>query len=184
MVSFTQVVSELFDNIRYAWHERNAPYIDHEAINKNYEKNIRLYEEKMKSASEHLVDVDQRQYNQKKHIADEYLKTAVLLGRVDRLAKQINDNRDGIRGNLLSMITAYATSLGMAGGAAITVPSLYSDNSNLISQIAFFGFIFLFGLTSGAGILSQKRLNRIVKEQKDYRRYYKETTDLIEENGL
>jgi len=181
MNRFIQEIKDLFENIRYAWHERKTAYIDTGPINEQYKKYRKLYKEKMVSASEHLKNNDSRGYDREKFLADDYNDTANLWDREDRMAKSINDNRYDIKGSLNSMITAYITSIGAVGGAALTMPSIYIDNSNILSEIAFFGFIILSGLTFSAGVLNQRRLNRLVKEQMAYVKEFDETKDSIEE---
>jgi hypothetical protein len=184
MVKFIQEIRDLLDNIGYAWQERKTTYIDNKVLNEHYRKDRDLYKEKIDGALAHLKNNSLTQTLHEKFIADEYLDKANLWEKESRLAKNINDNRDDVRGTLIGMFTAYATSLGAAGAAAITASTDYKNGSNIFSDIPFFGFLILFGLTISAGVFNQRRLNRLVKEHKDYKREFEETKDLIEKKSI
>ena len=166
MVTFTQEIKELFGNIRYAWRERRASYINTEIIEEHYNEDMEWCLENIESAPDNRFEY--------------HTLMAHLWEKKAGLAKNINDNRDEIKEKLTAMITAYGTSAGAAGGAALMAPSIYKNNSDIFSQIAFFGFILLFGLTIYSGVLTQWRLNRVVKEHKNDTKKYKKTTDDIE----
>jgi hypothetical protein len=184
MVGFIQEIRNLLGNIRYGWQEIKTPYIDNKVLNERYIESRDLCKKKIESTFAHLKNNDLTQALYEKFIADEYLDAAHLWERKSRLAKYINDNRDHVRGSLIGMFSDYATSLGTAGGAALTSSSAYSNGSDVLSDIIFFGFIIVSGLTFITGVVNQKRLNRLVKEHKDYTREFEETTDLIEKKNL
>ena len=165
MVKFTKKVKELFGNFSYAWLERKEPYINTEIIEKHYNEHV--------GCLKNIESVPDNHFKYHTHMAN-------LWDRKARLAKDINDSRDEIKEKLTGMITAYGTSAGSVGGAAIIAPSIYANNSEFLSRIAFFGFVLLSGITFYNGIQTQRRLNRIVKEHKNDVRRYKKTEDNIE----
>jgi len=184
MVRLIQEIRNLLGNIRYAWQERKTPYIDNKVLNERYIENRDLYKKKIDSAFAHLENNDLTQALYEKFIADEYLDTAHLWVKKSRLAKYINDNRDHVKGALIGMFSDYTTSIGTAGGAVLTAPSVYANGSDFYSDALFFGLIIVSGLTFVTGVVNQKRLNRLVKEHKDYTREFEETTNLIEKKRI
>ena len=177
MVKFTQVIRNLFENIRYAEQERKTPYIDHEVLKQHSKENRDLYEKKMNSARSHHENNDLDQAYHELFDAVNYLDTAILWEKQARLAKDINDNRDNVPLTLWPMFISYA------GGMGATIPTIsavylkgYNAPSNLFFWVGLIGF-FALGFI---GINQQRRLNRLVEEHKDYTRDFNETIDLIE----
>lgn len=171
-----QKIRSLFEDIRYAWHERKTPYIDNEALKKCYLESREVYQEKMDSAYKHLKYDDSAQVQSELLITLEYLDTSSLWEKKARLAKNINDNRDNVPLTLIGTIVGYLTSL---GSAIVVISAIYVKGSNAPYDPFFWGVLFgslFFGIVGG---YNQERLRRLVEEHKDYTREFTETTDMI-----
>lgn len=172
---------DFLDNIRYAWQERKTPYIDHMTLRKRYLENRKLYDEKMNSVSVHLKNNDLTQTVKELFSAVKYSDTSDLWERKASLAKNINDNRDDVKGSLVGTITGYSTS----GATTIAmIPAIYTKGSNVIYDIFFWGLLAALMLGIYTGRFNQNRLKRLVQEHKDYTREFDEITGLLERKKI
>ena len=101
MVRFLQKMRGFFENIRYAWHQRKTPYVDNLALKTRYLESRELYHEKMNSAFVHRTNNDPVKAFDELFSAVDCGDTSNLWERKAGLAKNINDNRDDLKGALL-----------------------------------------------------------------------------------
>ena len=153
------------ENIRYAWKQRTTPYVDNIALKKRYLESREMYNERMNSAFVHRTNNDPVKAFDELFTAVNWGDTSNLWERKAGLAKNINDNRDDLKGALIGTTTGYFTALGSSIPIALEI---YAKSLNAFSNFFFWAILAVFGFGIYSGSYNQNRLRRLVKEHKDY----------------
>jgi hypothetical protein len=175
MVGLADEIRGFLENVRYAWRERNTPYVDNVALKKRYLESRELYHQKVNSALVHSSGNLVEAFDELASAVD-YSDTSNLWQRKASLAKSVNDNRDDLRGALLGMISGYSTSV---GGLIPLVAEAYADGLDSFYNFFFWAFLAIFAFGIYTGTFNQNRLRRLVKEHKDYTGEFEEITNLL-----
>ena len=177
MARFIQKMRGFLENIRYAWQQRKTLYVDNIALKRHYLENRELYHEKMNSAFVHRTNNDPVKAFDELFSAVDCGDTSNLWERKAGLAKNINDNRDDLKGALIGTATGYFTALGASIPMALEV---YTESLNAFSNFFFWALLAVFGFGIYTGSFNQNRLRRLVTEHKDYMSESEEITCLLE----
>jgi hypothetical protein len=177
MVRFTKKMRGFIENIRYAWQHRKTPYIDNIALKKHYLESRESYHEKMNNAFAYRTNNDPVKAFDELFSAVDCGDTSNLWERKAGLAKNINDNRDDLKGALIGTITGYFTALGASIPIALEI---HTNSLNAFSNFFFWALLAVFGFGIYTGSFNQNRLRRLVKEHKDYTSEFEEITYLLE----